>query len=78
MDNCFKPRKRKNNVITINNGKVNSGNVEKKGKYDKRVKTNCFNASNIQDRLASMAKKPPTLHFDKSLMTPLSKSHNFL
>ena len=58
MDNFFKPRKRKNNVITIDNGKVNSGSVEKKGKYDKRVKTTGFNPSNIQDRLASMVKKP--------------------
>ena len=59
MDNFFKPCKRKNNVIMIDDGKVNSGSVKKKGKYDKRVKANGFNPSNIQDRLASMAKKPP-------------------
>ena len=33
IDNFFKPRKRKNNVITIADGKVNSGSVQKKGKY---------------------------------------------
>ena len=59
MDNFFKPCKRKNNVITIDDYKVNSGSVEKKGKYDKRVKANGFNPSNNQDRLTSMAKKPP-------------------
>ena len=59
MENFFKPRKRKNNAITIDDGKVNPGSVEKKEKYDKRVKTNGFNLSNIQDGLASMAKKPP-------------------
>ena len=52
MDNFFKF-----NVIPIDDGKVNSGRVEKKGKYDKRVKTNDFNPSNIQDRLVSMIKK---------------------
>ena len=40
-------------------GKVNSGSVEKKSIYDKRVKTNGFNPSNIQNHLARMAKKLP-------------------
>ena len=71
MDNFFKSRKRKNNVITIDNGKVNSGSVEKKGTYDKRVKTTGFNPSNIQDRLASMVKKPPKGTISKNF----NKSH---
>ena len=55
MSDFFQPRKRKAGSVIIRDDVTES--AEKK--YDKRIKTNCFSALNIMDRMHRLDRKSP-------------------